>query len=112
MVDMPKKVKIGSSVYTVEQTDKNIIVGGAECIGSVSYWDGNIQIAKSAGEGIKPQTLMHEIIHAITVERMGNSFEQDEKYIDGLAAGILMLIRNNPKLINYIVESGKVNADE
>ena len=36
----------------------------------------------------------------------------DEQYIDGLAAGIIMLIRDNPELIDYILSSGKVSANE
>ena len=112
MLNMPKKIKVGSTIYTTKETDETILVNGRECIGDIEYWEGLINIAKSAGDGMKPTTLMHELVHAITYEQMGNGFEHDEQYIDGLAAGIIMLIRDNPKLVDYILSSGKVSVDE
>ena len=112
MLNMPKKIKVGSTIYMIKETDATILVDGRKCIGDIEYWEGLINIAKSAGNGIKPTTLMHELVHAITYEQMGNGFEHDERYIDGLAPGILMLIRDNPKLVDYILSSGKVSVDE
>lgn len=100
---IPNSVMIDTTRYDIETTDENIIVGGRECSGDISYWEGRIRVAASMGNTVKQQTLMHEIVHGIMHRRGLDDYRTDEKLVDQLANGFINLIRANPELVRCII---------
>ena len=45
---------------------------------------------------------MHEVVHAILHQRGLYKASDDEELVDELAKGFVNLIRQNPKLVNFI----------
>lgn len=84
-----------------------ILVDGKQCLGVINYDDGTIAISKNE-ENTKPVTLMHEAVHGILYSRGFNDESMDEKLVDGVSRGVIQLIRDNPQLIKYIIETGKL----
>ena len=106
MMDMPSVVVIDAVEYRVNQNDEVMLnENHQEIIGDVDCNKALIRIGSNAnGEGRKPQTLMHEIVHALMFER-GIDGLDDENTVDSLASGIINMIRYNPRLVDYVKRS-------
>ena len=101
-----KSVMIDAVRYAVEETDEVILVDGRACRGSVDFNQADISLSiekENMGDGRKPQTLMHEVMHALLYERGRDDWE-DEELVDALASGVINLIRQNPELVEFIQE--------
>ncbi|MBQ9364807.1 MAG: hypothetical protein IJT82_03435 [Schwartzia sp.] len=95
-------VVIDAVKYTVERTDIPIIVDGEQCRGDVDYNLARIRLSSNMeGAGREPQTLMHEIVHAMMYER---DIEEcnNERVVNSIASGVINLICNNPELVKFI----------
>ena len=82
---MPDKILVDAVTYQVIKTYDRLIVEGQECNATVDYNTATIRISQNAdkiGEGNRAKVLMHEVVHAIL--------------------GFVNLIRQNPKLIDFI----------
>lgn len=101
------KVRIDSIDYTIQENEEYPIVNGRQCIGCIEYDNNSINIFSKLGEEKKKQTLLHEIMHGIQVERniCIATKDSEEDVIDQLASGVLNLIRDNPDLIKYLIRS-------
>lgn len=102
---MIQNVIIDAVNYVVELTDEILIVDGVQSAGEIDYNAAKIRIAKDedlVGKGVRPLVLMHEVVHRLLKERGFIKESNNEKLVDGLAAGIVNLIRVNPKLISYL----------
>ncbi len=99
---MLKNILIDAVNYRVEITDERIIVDGQECGADVDYNLALIRLSDKVGEGIKAKFLMHEIFHALLNERGMFEDSRNEELVDELAAGTINLIRENPKLIDFL----------
>ena len=104
---MPKSVTIDAVKYNIIRSDDVLVVGGTECSAYCDYDQTEIRVRSfpAVGAGREVQTLMHEIVHGILFERGLDEQSADEKLVDGLASGIINLIRSNPKLVAYVVKS-------
>lgn len=102
----PKTIQIDSVTYDVEMSDNPLVLDGQECLGTIDYNNGLISLnSEKVGYRVLPKVLMHEIMHGIVVERGITIKGDEENIIDELAIGIINLIRQNPKLINFIKDS-------
>ena len=104
---MVESVMIDAVRYTVEETIEVILVDGQACRGSVDYNQATIKLSvdtENMGDGRKPQTLMHEVIHALLYERGRYEDGDNEELVDTLASGVINLIRQNPELVDLIQE--------
>ena len=92
---VPNKVRIGSMVYDVIQSEEPLLLDGRECSGKISYVAGKIYIRKPCeefAEASVEQTLQHEILHGILEERGIEDMIQPEcleDFVDQLARGLL-----------------------
>lgn len=102
---MVESIQIDAVIYRVEETDDVLIIDGSECGASVDYNLGLIKIrdGKAVGRGARAKFLMHEIIHAVLHERGMFEASANEELIDALAAGLVNLVRENPRLVNFIM---------
>ncbi len=91
-MNIPKSIKIGGKVYTVEITDK-LYLGGANVSAEIMYNDLIIRVSPQA-QGKMEADFVHELIHAI-FDHLGYK-EHDEKRVDELAQALYMVIVDNP----------------
>ena len=91
---IPKTLKIGGKIYTVEITDQ-LYLGRAGCTAEVLYDELVIRIAPQAIGKMKAD-LMHEMMHAI-YDNLGYK-EQDEKHIEEIAQALYAVVVDNPKM--------------
>ena len=91
---IPKKLKIGGKIYTVEITDK-LYLGSANCSAEIMYNDLVIRICPQA-DGKMQSDLMHEMVHAI-YDNLGYK-EQDEKRVEEMAQALYAVIVDNPEM--------------
>lgn len=102
---MIENVQIDAVIYRVEETDEALIIDGRECGASVDYNLGLIRIRndKAVGRGARAKFLMHEILHAVLHERGMFEASENEELIDALAAGLVNLARENPRLVSFMM---------
>ena len=93
-MNIPKKIKIGGKVYTVEITNK-LDRGNVNVSAEILYNDLVIRVSPQA-QGKMEADFIHELIHAI-FDHLGYK-EHDEKRVDELAQALYMVIVDNPDL--------------
>jgi len=95
-MNIPSTVKVGGKVYTVKCVPHPVVVGGRECYGSIDYNEQIISICTN-GNSAQQQfnTFLHELVHAISYERMIDWGDKDEEYTESLAKGLHALIVDN-----------------
>ena len=103
---IPEEVRVGSVYYTVELTDKPIMMNGRQCLGICDKNIHTIQLdpALQDDQGLM-QTFYHELAHAMMFERdidlqaMGLSYDDFEKVIDGMGMMMHQVLLDNPDLV-------------
>lgn len=98
-----KQIKIGPAVYNVKLKKKDNVPGG----GGHFHWDKpfEIKISKSLNRQNQLIFLMHEITHAI-LQQWNISLKEaaEESICDIMANAIIMIIKENPDLLEVIKE--------
>ena len=111
-MELPKKVLIGTQVWTItERSRMSDGMLGEPNFGYTLGQENLIVIDKSASNSRKRQILIHEILHAIrytfgnpTVPKKTDDLEVWEHYFIGhYEEGILLVIRNNPDILAYLL---------
>ena len=95
-MNIPKKLKIGGKVYTVEITDK-LFLGNANVSAEITYNDLVIRVSPQA-QGKMEADFLHELIHGI-FDHLGYR-DHDEKRVDELAQALYMVIVDNPDVFD------------
>ena len=95
-MNIPKKLKIGGKVYTVEITDK-LFLGNANVSAEIMYNDLVIRVSPQA-QGKMEADFLHELIHGI-LDHLGYR-DHDEKRVDELAQALYMVIVDNPDVFD------------
>ena len=101
-MNIPQKVRIGAIDYEIK-----IVPSTADALqpGLIGKIDENTQII-TLQEGAEQSmlcTFLHEIVHGILYNAgYGGNCEHDERLVDAMAHGLLMLVRDNPTLLNGI----------
>lgn len=91
---IPKTLKVGGKIYTVEITDK-LYLGSGNCSAEIMYNDLIIRICPQA-EGKMQSDLIHEMVHAV-YDNLGYK-EQDEKRVEEMAQALYAVIVDNPEM--------------
>ena len=91
------KVKIGNNTYQII-VKQRIELNDKEVHGLIDFERCTIHL-KALNKQIK-QVLLHEIIHG--VEDM-YSLELTEQQVDSLANGLLLVLKNNPKIKDFLL---------
>lgn len=93
---IPKSIKIGGKVYTVEITNK-LDLGNVNVSAEILYNDLVIRVSPQA-QGKMEADFIHELIHGI-FDHLGYK-EHDEKRVDELAQALYMVIVDNPDVFD------------
>lgn len=94
---MINKVKIGHrtfKVVEVECVDKHESLAG-----QINYYDSVIKIDSGLDKDHKKETLLHEIIHGVE-DFMNLDLEENE--VQQLGRGLMMVIKDNPRLLEVL----------
>jgi Zn-dependent peptidase ImmA (M78 family) len=112
-MSFPKKVKVGHVRYTV-RLEKGL-AAIAEASGSCGEDMQLILIDDQLGPDQQRDTVVHELLHALFYamnvkaflpkEEGSDSKELEEKIVFGLATRLLEMLRDNPKLVDYLLEA-------
>ena len=85
-----KSVKVGPITYTTREHDDS------DSFGKVRYGPCLMDLNRDLAPASRRQTLWHEVIHIILCH--AGYREQDEKLIETLANGIMLVLQDNPAL--------------
>lgn len=92
-MDIPKTIKVGGIIYTVEEKPFVEIDQDRNYQGACLYQKTQIEILDSLSEDRKEQTLIHEVTHAIFYE--AGFEEQDEDMINRVAIVLHQVLKDN-----------------
>lgn len=111
---MIDRVKIGYLTYDVYEAD-HVREDGVSHLpdvtddkwlcGEISYIKRCIYINGVLDEEVKKQTLLHEITHGILRNAGQHANSENEELVDGIAYGLIQVLRDNPQLIEYVTSS-------
>ncbi len=102
MTTLPRRVKVGPFVYTIERWD----VADARDKREFGNCDPALHVIKidtQYSDSIVANTLLHEILHAVwNAWGLGDS-EEEEKAVNNLANGLQAVFNDNPAIRNYFL---------
>ena len=79
--------------------------------GAVGQWDSaevSIDIVQGQDPIEERDTVLHEVMHAILhCQGREHGGDGEELYVRALAAGVLMVLRDNPKFVKYLTRETK-----
>lgn len=120
-METPKKLKVWShNIEIKKQKDPKYSIG-KEVRSALGYYDSDKQVIvlkNSLKDSQEIEILIHELLHSINyyTNVLEMSTEEDrlkeEKYVDTMAAGLTLLLKDNPELIDYIKEKLHDNKEE
>lgn len=99
-MNRPDKVKIGAIQYKVAYVP-DLKDEKGKLDGRISHSRTEINVDAGMSHQATVQTLLHEIVHAITTQ-IGKRTSESE--VDALAYGIYQVIRDNPGLVRMITK--------
>lgn len=81
--------------------EKKTGCGGSRYFGETNHRSLQIELDADQVEAQKRDTLLHETLHAIDYAM---HLELDERQVHALAAGVLCVMRDNPELIDWLMQ--------
>lgn len=106
MSKFPRSVKILGKAYTIAG-DKDLIEDGTAS-GLCKPWKCSIRIGTDADIQQQRDTVLHEVFHAIFSETgLTQDFKDDddeEKIVRRMATATLAILRENPRLVKFLLE--------
>jgi Zn-dependent peptidase ImmA (M78 family) len=112
-VSFPRKVKVGHARYTMKYEAELASISGAN--GTCGEDTQTILIDPLMGRDMERDTVLHELLHAVfhlsdarahlPKDDSGDTKDAEEKVIRPLASQLLELLRDNPKLVAYLLEA-------
>lgn len=109
---MPTEVQIGTQLWTIEERNRNKDSAlSDDAYGYTLHRDSLIIIDSLATPSRKRQTLLHELMHAvrhslgspITPKSDDDSDTWEHFFIGMYEEGLLLIIRDNPKVLDYLL---------
>lgn len=94
-MQLPSQVQIGAIAYDVVAVDDLHGASGKIC-GDIDAQRCRIRVDAGLHPQIQRVTLWHEVLHGILYA--AGIAEHDEQQIDALAHGLVLLLRDNPRL--------------
>lgn len=95
---IPREVKVGNFVYDVEITDEPILLDYQVCMGICDSQNQVIRIDENLTGQNKERVFLHELFHAMTVDKELDFGEDTEHVIDTLAKSLHGVLVDNPML--------------
>lgn len=97
-----KTVKIGPIVFDVECHEELLgqeVDGARRALnGHIQYDECKIQVRAGMPPQRRYQVLWHEVVHGLLA--LGGMYQQDEQMVEVLANGIVMVLQDNPALVD------------
>ena len=90
MPRLPRRVRVGARWYTISRV---VRIDGADAWGMTSSPTNTIQLRDDVDLDHTPEILLHEIIHAITIDRDLEKVN-DEHFICSLTAGLTAVLQD------------------
>jgi hypothetical protein len=92
MHKIPGKINIAGIEYSVSYDEKNL--KDEDCIGRISHTQQTIRLDETMGKDRLRQVFWHEIIHGVMDNYLPSGEKnQDEKFIDAIAAGVYQVVK-------------------
>lgn len=111
---MIKSIKVGPFNYRISVSLEELLRnneshgdGNSKPFGMTVHAKELITIDPSQSEGMKRDTVLHEVLHAcFFCVGLHNvvGFEDEEKIIASLSPMLLYVLRNNPDFVEYLME--------
>jgi len=105
---LPKKIRIMPLDYEILLMDEEEKRQG-KYLGQCKNNEAKITIDERYNSQVQANTLLHEVLHAVS-HHMGKfdlTNEQEEKVVEGMATGLCVVMRDNPKLFPLIQKALK-----
>jgi hypothetical protein len=106
-VKLPKKIKIGCHDYNVGTVEGLVTLDEEPdtAWGLSVYASQSILLEKDMTKSFKREVLLHEILHCVMLNAGGHlGCEDEELVIRTIAPSLLAVLRENPELIEYLLE--------
>ncbi len=97
---MTSKIKIGNINY--ELSEVPCVDRYSALKGQIIYDESIIKILDDMNLEHKQETLLHEILHGLIHFLNIDLDNKEEEVVTQFARGIMMVIKDNPDLINYL----------
>lgn len=113
-VKRPKKIVVGHVTYRVHYYEEAEWLGGPQDNDLVGYYEApqaciHIRLVPNCHENFLREVMVHEIIHAVWFHQNIRDVEVDEsgeeKVVANVALGLLPVLRQNPKLMAWLLDS-------
>jgi len=92
---------VGGIEYSIsEETEPFSNDEGTELMGEVRYDMAQLRVRSSMNAQLKPGVLFHELLHAILYQ--AGHMKQKESVVLALEYGLLDVLRQNPRLVDYL----------
>ena len=95
---VPKRIKILGRAYKVSEGDPSALTG-YPALGVTEHLDELIMVEDSLKESVKRSTLLHEVFHAVAFTQ---AHSMPEDAIEAMSYGLYRVMRDNPKLVEYL----------
>lgn len=82
-------------------------VWASNSMGRCHAAQGKIALHTNMPADIQAMTLMHELVHLVADHGGLEKFNEDETTVCVISTGLLAILRDNPKLANFLLTAGK-----
>ena len=104
-----KKIRIGAIDYTIEMVT-DLRDGDRGLNGWIRYNDSKVMLDDEMEPQAEYITLWQEILHGLLTQ--AGMAKQDERIVEVLSHGIVMVIRDNPWLVNHRTAEAVTTSEE
>lgn len=99
---IPRTIKIGPHLYRVLRKTKAAL---GDDLGKCVFNNVEIWLLRGMEASKAREILIHEVLHACTYPTFCNDKKfSDEDFVESTAPVLLSVLRENPKLVAYLVE--------
>ena len=104
MIKRPERVKVISKRFTIHYVPEGTGELSEEKMGLCDTFHQNIWVQDDLKEDTQRETLVHEVLHAISDEMR---LELTEQQVAGAAIGILAVLMDNPSFAKFLLKKEK-----
>lgn len=104
MIQIPKRIKVGPVTYVVDYHDGLSGDDGKSLWGNCDHTALSVAINSKIAKDFERVVVVHELLHAIYHLSGIPESEEEEKIVTSLSPLLLLLMRDNPKLLEYLCE--------
>lgn len=95
---LPKRIRVGYRWYKVI-TWKHLEADASQRFGECDKNQAIIRVDPKYGPTKTCNTLLHEVLHAVWHDRIGEKEAEEERVVTSFADGLCALARDNPEIV-------------